>query len=503
MNWKALLGGLAVLWLIALSWALFGVLGDSSNESDPFTESRDGGPAVLEDGPELGSEHGLSAETSGEGAPGTSFSDEGQQALDLEAGGDAPAQASVPTDTNSVTGAGADSGAGAATEGSEEPSADSGLDQEGEGDLDGDGSEDDQEAQPNVYRRRVLREIFEPLEEASERYDRHEDLDKRSLFGEDQKSNQKAIDGLLDDAIEILGLSEVGTVREEIRELEGKIDAANKRLARDRESRLAAPFESELNALEKAVKTSREDYDSRIAENEELVAESELAIVELKQEFRQELREIGVELSSEAVEGLLTTVSGDDFVEMCVVFDNVRNVTVQLQDLTEDAGEALDVARRYYGSYVVLVRIMDRIQKDFVRRVSDEQLPRLKEFQVAARKNIAQAERNLADGGDPAIAKANIRSNQLTIDACELYSEYLVDQAREVTYQNEALQKRLRDAINTYETVQLSSQVAELLAEGQRNFSALLELDLPELRGFENAELQAEFQRLTRELVQP
>ena len=45
--------------------------------------------------------------------------------------------------------------------------------------------------------------------------------------------------------------------------------------------------------------------------------------------------------------------------------------------------------------------------------------------------------------------------------------------------------------------------MAELLREGQRNFSALLELEVPKLRGFENAELQLEFERLTRELVQP
>ena len=484
MNWKAILGGLGVLWLIALTWALVSLGGKDEPEAAPGASDSDAGRASESPSESLESEL-LDGNPPGVDPPdGEQVAEAPPLAVDPPAVGDTSAPLTEDAAQDATDGVRADPAPVEANPVGEPNAA-------------------PDPAEPDAFQRQVLREIFDPLEEAAERYDRHDELDKRSLFGADQKSNQKAIDALLDEAIEILGLSEVGSVREEIRELEAKIAAAEQRLSRDREARLSAPFESELNAIEKTLTASREDYDERIEENETLVADTEVAIVELKQRFRQELRDIGVELSPEAIEGLLTTVSGDDFVEMCVVFDNVRNVTVQLQELTEEAGEALDVARRYYGSYVVLVRIMDRLQREFVRRVSDEQLPRLKDFQAKARENIAQAQRNLADGGDPEIAEANIRSNQLTIDACELYSEYLVEQARDVTAQNDALQKRLRDAINTYQTVQLSSQVAELLAEGQRNFSALLELDLPELRGFENAELQAEFQRLTRELVQP
>jgi hypothetical protein len=492
MNWKALLGGLAVLWLIALTWALVSLGGQEDGES---SEGGEAGAGVARAG-------GQDREAPVDGASSLASAEHAERAGSGENGAEADGNVASPEGVGET--------APPDSNGGEPPVEDGPGAFDGAPASEGDPAGEDQDpgelaesGELDAYQRKVLREIFDPLEEAAKRYDRHDELDERSLFGADQKSNQKAIDALLDEAIEILGVSEVGSVREEIRKLEARITEAEQRLSRDREARLSAPYESELNAIEKTLTTSREDYEERIEENETLVADTELAIVELKQQFRQELRDIGVELSPEAVEGLLTTVSGDDFVEMCVVFDNVRNVTVQLQELTEEAGEALEVARRYYGSYVVLVRIMDRLQKEFVRRVSDEQLPRLKEFQAKARENIAQAQRNLSKGGDPEIAKANIRSNQLTIDACELYSEYLVEQARDVTAQNDALQTRLRDAINTYETVQLSSQVAELLAEGRRNFSALLELDLPELRGFENAELQAEFQRLTRELVQP
>ena len=77
------------------------------------------------------------------------------------------------------------------------------------------------------------------------------------------------------------------------------------------------------------------------------------------------------------------------------------------------------------------------------------------------------------------------------------------DKPAAVERQNEALQPRLRDAMNTYETVQLSSQVANAIREARRNFAALLELEVPDLRGFENVELQQEFERLTDRLLEP
>jgi len=356
---------------------------------------------------------------------------------------------------------------------------------------------------PDEHERRILKRIFEPLEAASERYARHDTLEESRLVGEDQESNQAAIDELLDQAIETLGLSAVDGTRERLRAIRSELAAKDQQLARDREARLSAPFESELSTIQRQITTSREDYEERIRDAEERIAELERERAGLEERFVDELAAIGLSVSRATARGLLSTVSGEDFVVMCVVFHNVRLVTVRLQQLTEEAGESLDVARRYYGSYVVLVRILDHIQKDFVRRVRDEQVPRLEAFAQKALDNIDTARRNLGDGGDPRIAEQNIRSNELTREACRAYSRYLLEQAAAVEQQNEALQPRLRDALNTFDTVQLSSQVAETIRDARRNFAALLELDVPELRGFENAELQREFERLTDQLFVP
>jgi len=349
--------------------------------------------------------------------------------------------------------------------------------------------------------KKLFGEAMEPLTEASEAYDRHDELDKSTWFGEDQEDNQERINELLDKAIEVLGISSIETTRSELRLLEKEITALELQIIEDREARLGAPLEEDLNALEKTYKKTQEEYDTRIEEAAAGITTRNARIRTLEDKFVTEMRGIGIDIDLEGARSLLSTVTGDDFIEMCVVFDNVRGITEQLESLTEASGESLDAAKRYYGSYVVLIHLMDRIQKDFVRRTREDMVPKLAEYADKARELIEDAQRNLDNGGDPKIAQQNIAANELTIHATELYADYLRGQANEIEARNKELQVTLRDAESTYETVSLSSQVAAIMKEGQRNFAALLKLQLPSLRGFENSELKAEFERLTRQMT--
>jgi hypothetical protein len=349
--------------------------------------------------------------------------------------------------------------------------------------------------------KKLFGEVMEPLTEASEAYERHDELDESTWFGEDQGDNEKHINELLDDAIRVLGVSSIETTRSELRLLDKEILDLEKQIIEDREARLGAPIEEELNTLEKTYKTSQEEYDTRIEEATQGITTRKARIRTLEDKFVTEMRGIGIDINLEGARSLLSTVNGDDFIEMCVVFDNVRGITEQLEALTESSGESLDAAKRYYGSYVVLIHLMDRIQKDFVRRTREEMVPKLSQYADKAQELIQQAQHNLDNGGDPKIAEQNIRANELTVQATQLYADYLRGQANEIEARNEDLQVTLRDAQSTYDTVSLSSQVAAIMKEGQRNFAALLQLQLPSLRGFENSELKAEFERLTRQMT--
>ena len=105
---------------------------------------------------------------------------------------------------------------------------------------------------------------------------------------------------------------------------------------------------------------SKEAIDESIEAEEKEIEKQKKQLVGLKKQFAAELSAIGVVVDEAAVESLLSSVSGDDIVSMAVP-ENIKNITAQLQNLISRA-EALDVSKRYYGMYVVMVHVMDRIQ---------------------------------------------------------------------------------------------------------------------------------------------
>ena len=104
------------------------------------------------------------------------------------------------------------------------------------------------------------------------------------------------------------------------------------------------------------------------------------------------------------------------------------------------------------------------------------------------------------DGGDRKLLEANIRSNQLTRQTANLYIEYLKQNAALVATENKRAQKNMATAMNTYETVKLSSDVAALMNTGRRDFETLMKLQVPALREFGNDAIRKEFKRMTTEL---
>jgi len=96
--------------------------------------------------------------------------------------------------------------------------------------------------------------------------------------------------------------------------------------------------------------------DSEIAAGETHIEYLQQKIVETRQEFAAELRGLGLDISDEQLEFLLSTVVGDDVIAMSVAFDNVKVVTLQLEQLLVESGEDLTteygqwkIPRRYTG----------------------------------------------------------------------------------------------------------------------------------------------------------
>ena len=344
--------------------------------------------------------------------------------------------------------------------------------------------------------------VLPTLEETLELLDKEENLPKRTwLWGEDQRSNRRRIDVLLDEAIESLGISGLNEARDQIHELEQQVRDTRRTISEYQRKRVSAPKHDSLGVVGKTLKTTREDYDKLISEEEANIAEWENEMTRLRGEFAGSLRGIGLELDEEAVAGLLASVTGDDVVSMAIVFDNVRRVTDQLQNLTEQSGEDLETAKRYYGMYVVLVEVLNHIQQSFIDQVKEDHVPALRKFEEQATKNIEEAQDLIRGGkGDEAVLRGNITANETTRRAAQLYVSYLEQQAQMVEAENEQVKKTLATARNTYATVKLSSDLATLMESGRQSFNTLMKLKLPYLREFKNDALRREFERMTEQL---
>lgn len=341
--------------------------------------------------------------------------------------------------------------------------------------------------------------------------EKQETLPNSSLLKADKKSNQKDINHLMDEAIEILEISPSQLPRKRILDLEADIQEANKQITEYQEKMVTAPTKK---PAWKAWETTQEDYEKKIEDQKKRIEKDRNEIEKNKESLRKELQGMGINLTSEELDFLLSTVVGDDVIQMSVAFNNVKAVTLKLEELMVKTGENVDVARRYYGMYCVLLEIMDHMYQQVIDDIDLKYIPRIEGGKNEEGKKIKgiipkteellkQTEalvRNDSSGKNKAILSANIEAQKLTLQAAELYRKYLETQRASILQSKQKLAPDIATARNTYETVKVSSELVAMMKSSQNVFDTLKNLQIPELRVFQNLEMKKEFEKLTLQL---
>jgi hypothetical protein len=337
-------------------------------------------------------------------------------------------------------------------------------------------------------------EVVPTLEETLTLREQQETLPERAWFRRDQADAEDDINALLDDAVAILSASPMQHYRERIDALRDRIAEARADLDRYRRARIAAPAES-------LVGKSVSDYDALIEERQADIRRLEAELGEVKTEFAAELRSIGLDLSPDQVELLLSTVVGDNIVDLGIVFDNVKQITEQLERLVRESGEDLQSARRYYGMYVVLLRALEQMHLNVEAAIADGYLPQIDDIAERARTLSRETRALLRRQPDKAdLLRANLSAQQLTIDAAGVYRDYLREQQAQVAAARKVIEDDIAAAWNTYETVRVSGELVDLVRSSQRLLTSLMDRQVPTLRPFQNLEMQRELQKLTEQL---
>ncbi len=341
---------------------------------------------------------------------------------------------------------------------------------------------------------RVWDQVLPKLEDTLALQERQAELPERAWLGADQQSNQEAINDLLDEAVDILSTSSLEGYRGRIRRLKTEIAEARQDIADYRQRRVSAPAES-------YVKKTVEDYDRAIAKREADIKRYEEELTTIKGDFAAELRRLGLKLSDGQLEFLLSTVVGDNLIDLGIVFDNVKAITAQLEQLVEQSGEDLQNARRYYGLYVIVLKSLKHMHLQVEQAIADQYIPQIDAIIDRAR-TLSTETRTLQarSPDDRDLLAANLEAQQLTIEAGGVYRQYLTEQAQQVMKTRKDLEKDIATAWNTYETVRVSGELVGLLRASRRLLEGLLDRQVPPLRPFQNLEMKREFDMLTAQL---
>ena len=340
----------------------------------------------------------------------------------------------------------------------------------------------------------IWKELVPKLDETLQIEDGRETLPERAWIGRDQRNADADVNALLDASVAILSRSPVQAYRARIEALRDEIAAARADIDRFRRARVAAPRES-------LIATTVAGYDERIAEREADIQANLSELDRIKAEFVGELRAMGIELSDDQVDLLLATVVGDNLIDLGLVFDNVKAITLQLETLVEDSGEDLESARRYYGMYVILLRALARMHSDVAEAIETAYVPEINAIAERAAQ-LSEETRALmkAQPSRAALLRNNLEAQALTIEAAGVYREYLLEQRTQVEQARAALVADIETAWNTYQTVRVSGELVDLVQSSQSLLDGLLDREVPPLRPFQNLEMQRELEKLTREL---
>jgi hypothetical protein len=315
-------------------------------------------------------------------------------------------------------------------------------------------------------------------------------LPETAWFGEDQESNRRAVADLLQRTSLIL----VGDNRHRRRlEAVAQAMADNRRaIAELKERRLAAPSDS-------LWRSTVDDLNQEIREREAVLGEQAEVLSAVRAEFAAELRAQGLEIDAQGLDFVLSTVVGDDVLDMAQAFVQVRRLTAQLEALTAESGEDLPVARRYYGMYTVLLGSLAQMHRQLLDAVDNRYLPQIGAIRERTEELRRDTRRLMVEGTSP-VLQANLEAQALTLEAADRYADYLRDQRRQVAASGERLSRDLAVAENTYETVKVSGDLLALMRDSQQLLTTLFKLQVPPLRNFENLAMKREFRRLTRQL---
>ena len=324
------------------------------------------------------------------------------------------------------------------------------------------------------------------------------------LWSETREDRDQKVKALLDAALSIVTDAPVVEIQKKVEDLRRNIRELEDLNANLKEKQVTAPKDAALAGI---LTDTVGSLDAGIAENEKRIAANRAAIAAAKGEITAALRAAGVDLDPDQVDLLLDSVLSGDLVRLIAAFNAAKAIDGQLARMIAATGDNMTAARRYFAMHAALFAMLVRAQDMAISKIDQTYIPKLEAViaDVAAARtktaNLLKAD-NRPD--QLRALEANRDSQKIADEAAKAYRRYLQQQREQLAKARLKAAHDLRIADNTYETVEASVQLRNLMRDSAASFEAIQNLETPSFEQiFKNDELRREFENLTRKLDAP
>jgi hypothetical protein len=326
----------------------------------------------------------------------------------------------------------------------------------------------------------------------------------KPLWTETREDREKKVRDLLESALGIVTDVPVVDVQRKIEGLRRNIRDLEDQIVGLREKQIGAPKDGMLPGI---ITDTVDSLGKQIDETKKRIELSRAEIAKAKGEVREALAKSGVTLAPEQVDLLLDTVLSGDLVRLVAVFNSAKLIDGQLAKLMAASGENIGAARKYFAMHAALFALLVHAQDMLIAKIDKQYLPKLAAIEAdikAARLRTAELLKAENRDDQKRTLESNRESQRLADDAAKGYRRYLLQQREQVAKARQRATHDLRIADNTYETVEASFQLRNLMRDSAASFEAIQKLEAPTFdQIFKNEELRREFENLTRKLDGP
>ena len=314
-----------------------------------------------------------------------------------------------------------------------------------------------------------------------------------SWFGDTKDSVREDLNEILEDLQNIL-LGDKYDYIEQISNQDEHIKELKKEVAELQEKEMVALEEGNL------FRDGKDEIQEKIKSKLDDIKSYENNIEEIYTSVQERFKLLGIELSKETIETLMRRIDGNDVMQNVEVVNTVKQLIPVLTELMETSKEN---KKKYYGVSVILREVIVFSQEQYLQKNRKIYLPKFDDMFIKVNRILENAKKNLSNEDDAnrkKIYEINIEQNSLTINIINLHREVLGNQFSKV---EDAMKNSMKDLLlahNIYETAEASLAAMDLIKNSEKEFNAIMEMQVPEIVPFENEEMREKFYDMTKDV---